>query len=521
MINFGRLFLRHPLNAQKMKNILFYLFMLLFVLPPSVSDAQSKIKKTRTIVTTDGELDDVDSFIRMLLYANEYNVEGLIISSSQWHYKGDGKGTKFTSEMDMTKRIYGERTELRWPGEQWIYDLVDAYSKVYPNLKKHAPDYPTGAYLRSLIRIGNIEFEGEMQKNTEGSDFIKKKLLDETTEPIYLQVWGGTNTIARALKSIEEEYSNKPNWKAIYQKVSRKAIIYAILDQDATYKKYISVKWPEVKIFYNSNQFWSFAYFWKRAVPQQLHYLLEGKFMTNIIHNKGDLTKMYYSYGDGNPPKGEIDDIYSSMEKAKKNQWGSFTQYDFISEGDSPAFLLLVDVGLGNLKAPQYGGWGGRLVQSKTQPSRWEDGTETAEFNPYTQKQRDSAYAQVRWMEAIQKDFAVRADWCVKEYKNANHAPSVKLLHANNLTAKSNQNVLLKGKATDPDGDKLTYKWWQYYEVGTYKGNIDIDNDDTANPSFKMPNDIEKGETIHVILEVSDTREFNLTRYQRVIITAE
>ncbi len=521
MINFGRLFLRHPLNAQKMKNILFYLFMLLFVLPPSVSDAQSKIKKTRTIVTTDGELDDVDSFIRMLLYANEYNVEGLIISSSQWHYKGDGKGTKFTSEMDMTKRIYGERTELRWPGEQWIYDLVDAYSKVYPNLKKHAPDYPTGAYLRSLIRIGNIEFEGEMQKNTEGSDFIKKKLLDETTEPIYLQVWGGTNTIARALKSIEEEYSNKPNWKAIYQKVSRKAIIYAILDQDATYKKYISVKWPEVKIFYNSNQFWSFAYFWKRAVPQQLHYLLEGKFMTNIIHNKGDLTKMYYSYGDGNPPKGEIDDIYSSMEKAKKNQWGSFTQYDFISEGDSPAFLHLVDVGLGNLKAPQYGGWGGRLVQSKTQPSRWEDGTETAEFNPYTQKQRDSAYAQVRWMEAIQKDFAVRADWCVKEYKNANHAPSVKLLHANNLTAKSNQNVLLKGKATDPDGDKLTYKWWQYYEVGTYKGNIDIDNDDTANPSFKMPNDIEKGETIHVILEVSDTREFNLTRYQRVIITAE
>ena len=46
----------------------------------------------RTIVTTDGELDDVDSFIRMLLYSNEYKVEGLIISSSQWHYKGDGKG---------------------------------------------------------------------------------------------------------------------------------------------------------------------------------------------------------------------------------------------------------------------------------------------------------------------------------------------------------------------------------------------------------------------------------------------
>lgn len=242
--------------------------------------------------------------------------------------------------------------------------------------------------------------------------------------------------------------------------------------------------------------------------------------MTNIIHDKGPLTKMYYSYGDGNPPKGEIDDIYSSMEKAKKNQWGSFTQYDFISEGDSPAFLHLVDVGLNNLNNPHYGGWGGRLVQSKMQPSRWEDGGETAEFNPYTQKQRDSAYAQVRWLEAIQKDFAVRADWCVKDYKNANHAPSIKLLHAHNLGAKSKQKVLLKGKAIDPDGDKLTYKWWQYYEVGTYKGNVDIDKTDTPNASFTMPNDIKKGETIHVILEVSDSREMNLMRYQRVIITA-
>jgi hypothetical protein len=49
----------------------------------------------RTIVTTDGEIDDVDTFIRMLMYSNEYQVEGLIYSSSMWHYKGDGKGTKW------------------------------------------------------------------------------------------------------------------------------------------------------------------------------------------------------------------------------------------------------------------------------------------------------------------------------------------------------------------------------------------------------------------------------------------
>jgi hypothetical protein len=48
--------------------------------------------------------------------------------------------------------------------------------------------------------------------------------------------------------------------------------------------------------------------------------------------------------------------------------------YDFISEGDSPAYLHLIDVGLDNLNQPQWGGWGGRLVQSAEQPNRWEDG---------------------------------------------------------------------------------------------------------------------------------------------------
>ena len=499
-----------------MKNILSYLFIMFLVLPPSVSEAQNG--KTRTIVTTDGELDDVDSFIRMLLYANEYNVEGLIISSSQWHYKGDGKGTKFISEMKMTKDLYGERTELRWPGEQWIYDLVDAYGKVYPNLKLHSSDYPTAEHLRSLIRIGNIDFEGEMEKNTEGSDFIKAKLLDDNMQPLYLQVWGGTNTIARALKSIEDEYKNTDKWQAIYKKVCQKAIIYAILDQDATYRKYISVKWPDMKIYYNSNQFWSFAYFWKRSVPEQFHSYLQGPFMgKNIIHDHGALTKMYYSYGDGNPAAGEIDDIYSSMEKAKKNQWGSFTQYDFISEGDSPAFLHLVNTGLGNLENPQYGGWGGRLIQSDSIRNRWEDGDKAADFNPYSQKM-DKAYGQARWIPTLQNDFATRADWCIKDYKNANHPPSVFLKNANNLTAKPYKKVKLKGKATDPDGDKLTYKWWQYEEVGTYNGKIVIENANTQKASFKMPSNIKKGETIHVILEVTDSKEIPLTRYQRVIV---
>lgn len=477
-------------------------------------------QKARTIVTTDGELDDVDSFIRLLLYSNEFKIEGLIISSSQWHYKGDGKGTKFVSEMETTKKMYGERTELRWPGTDWIYDLVEAYRKVQPNLKKHSAEFPTAAYLKSQIRIGNIDFEGEMDKDTDGSNFIKAKLLDNNMEPLYLQVWGGTNTIARALKSIEEEYKNTANWDKIYKKVCQKAIIYAILDQDATYKKYISVNWPDVKIYYNSKQFWCFAYFWKRAVPEQFHRYLDGSFMgEKVILNHGPLTKMYYSYGDGNPPKGEIEDIYSDPEKIKNNQWGSFNKYDFISEGDSPAFLHLVDIGLDNLKSPQNGGWGGRLVQSKTQPNRWEDGDAAADLNPYTQKM-DLAYAQARWVPAIQEDFAARADWCVKDFKSANHAPKVMVKEGQKLSVKAGQSLKLNASSTDPDGNKVSIKFWQYQEVGTSTEKLAINSKGNA-ANFGIPKTAKKGDTFHVIVEGTDNGAPTLTRYQRVVLTVK
>jgi len=493
----------------------------LFLFVSLAGNAQQVHQKPRTIVTTDGELDDVDSFIRMLLHANEFRIEGLVISSSEWHYKGDGKGTKFISEMEMTKKLYGERTELRWPGTDWIYNLVDAYGKVYPNLKLHSVDFPDPQYLRNLIRIGNIDFEGEMEKDTDGSDFIKAKLLDDNAEPLYLQVWGGTNTIARALKSIEDEYINTAQWDSIYRKVCNKAIIYAILDQDATYRKYISVRWKDVKIYYNANQFWCFAYFWKTAAPENMHPYLEGKFMgEKIINGHGPLTKMYYSYGDGNPPAGEMEDIYSDPAKIKKNQWGSFGQYDFISEGDSPAFFQLMDIGLENLENPSYGGWGGRLVQSNTNPSRWEDGDQVTDFNPYTKKD-DKAYPQTRWIDVLQNEFAARADWCVLPYAKANHPPVVSLNHSNRLNGKAGEKIILSGAATDPDGNSLTYRWWQYFEVDTYAGKVALKDSSSRKTSFILPADARPGDTVHFILEVKDSGTPALTRYRRVIITVQ
>ncbi|HEY5824723.1 MAG TPA: nucleoside hydrolase-like domain-containing protein [Cyclobacteriaceae bacterium] len=494
--------------------MLYLLIVLLQIATPGVGQSQSL--KPRTVVTTDGEVDDQDSFIRMLLYANEFNLIGLVYSSSQWHYTGDGKGTKFVSEIPMTKKLYGERTELRWPGTDWMQEFIDKYATVYPNLSKHANGYPSPDYLKSLVKVGNIEFEGEMEKNTAGSEFIKGLLLDDSKEPIYMQIWGGTNTVARALKSIEVEFKNSSQWSTIKKKVSDKAIIYAVLDQDATYQKYVAPNWPDIKVFYNAAQFWNFAYPWPRVVPAQLQPYLRGEwFKENIKFNHGPLLSSYYLWGDGTRIKNDFDHTHGDTTTLKKN---NMTRYDFISEGDSPAFFHLIDVGLDNLSDASYGGWGGRMVQSKTNNLRWEDGDSVTDYNPFTQKS-DKAYPQTRWIDVLQNDFAARADWCVLPFDKANHAPVVKLNHPKSIKAKPGAVVKLSGRANDPDGNVVNYKWWQYFEVDTYEGKVEITDKEKSKASFIIPADAKKGDTIHVILEVNDSGGPKLTRYQRLIVT--
>ena len=504
-----------------MKTHQLYLLTVLFLLLPYVSEAQPKAEKPRTIVTTDGEIDDVDSFIRMLLYANEFRLEGLVYSSSMWHYKGDGKGTKFTSEMEMTRKIYGEKTDLRWPGVTWMQDLIDAYEQVYPTLSSHAGGYPAPDYLRGLIKVGNIDFEGEMEKVTEGSEFIKNRLLDDAPGPIYLQAWGGTNTIARALKSIEDEYENKNNWADIQKKVAEKAIIYTIMDQDATIRKYISIHWPDIRIYYNASLFWCLAYGWKTAVPEQLHPYFEGKFMSEkIINHHGPLTRKYYSYGDGQQQPGDDEHIHGDINRLKNTQWGSFQQYDFISEGDSPAFLHLINVGLDNLEHPEYGGWGGRLVPSKTIPGRWEDGEAVAEFNPFTHKM-DPLYSQLRWLQALQLDFSARADWCVKSFQQANHPPVVRVKGGTQRQAAPGKKLKIKVLASDPDGGRVGCTFWQYAEAGTCQQMASIERKGSDQAVVTIPHNARKGDTIHLIVEGRDGGEPALTRYQRVVITVK
>ncbi len=118
-----------------------------------------------------------------------------------------------------------------------------------------------------------------------------------------------------------------------------------------------------------------------------------------------------------------------------------------------------------------------------------------------------------------QRDFANRLKWSVTEnYLDANHEPVVRIEGPLTLLATPGQKMALHGFASDPDGDRLTLRWWQLH-AGSYPRKIELINPDSLYAGVSIPNDAEAGQTIHLIFEVSDNGSPSLTKYQRIIIT--
>lgn len=148
------------------------LCLVLLLIPGPMSCSQEETiaapRKPRIIITADPELDDANSLIRFLLYSTDYNIEGLIYASSQFHWTGDGTGKKISVPGREYTR-FGLNLcpceSYRWKkGERFIHDIVEIYEQVYPNLKVHNPNYPDPELLKSKIRFGNIKFAATSRK---------------------------------------------------------------------------------------------------------------------------------------------------------------------------------------------------------------------------------------------------------------------------------------------------------------------------------------------------------------------
>lgn len=482
----------------------------------------NKLVKPRIIITTDGEFDDANSLIHYLLYADEMDFAGIVQTSSYYHWEGkeNGKEGKYGS---------GERPN-RWPGTQWLYDIIDAYEKVYPNLLVHSKGFATPDHLRSVVRIGNVGYEGEMDGPTEGSTLIKQCILDDDMRTLFIQNWGGTNTCAMALKQIEDEYADSSEWRRIYEKVSSKVIFTDCSKQDATYDNYIAKVWPDIP-FIDTDCQEAYGYLTKNKGSDEMKRTLSAQWMyENIENGHGPLLDLYMTWGDGTKLDYEPENLqYGSNDALLHNAdwWGAleYDRYDFISEGDSPTYFAFLDTGLQaeNVEDFTFGTFAGRYSRkaiSDTDPNTW-----------VLQKDNDNIlglqgteFSIMKWIPDIQHDFAARADWCIQsEYKEANHKPYLSIREGNRLTAKCGEQLNIHAETSDPDGDKVTVNWWIYPEAGTYAQN-DKDHilaEKSNMVSVNIPINANIGDTIHIIARAIDDGEHTLTYYQRIIITVE
>jgi Protein of unknown function (DUF1593) len=525
----------NPSFQNKVRLCAIGIIALCFFAKHTCAQSSNQQSRPRIVITADPELDDNNSLIRFLLYSCDLNVEGLIYASSGYHWKGDGKGTKwFVPGREYAR--FGLDTcpceSWRWAkNERFIDNAVEAYEKVYPNLKVHNPNYPTPNELKSKIRFGNIEFDGDISKDSPGSDLIKSLMLDDKPGKLFITAWGGQSTIARALKSIQEQYEYTTEWEAIKKKLARKVVLLPSGDQDDTYAKYIKPNWPDIdyRQFTNGPNYGYGAQL--RAKPEDSSYMTSS-WMKENISDRGALGSLYRAWGDGKQMvKGDIMDYFGfsgyTNEQLRKMGYVVWmpvqAKGSWLGEGDDFTFMNMPGNGLRAYEDGSYGGWGGRQIREMNnfsfQISDTSQQAMVSTLSSMNDQLNKNANAYPDFFPAAQQDFAARLKWSVtSKYSDANHEPVVKIEGPLNVLASAGEKIRLNGAVSDPDGNAISIKWWQF-QVGSYPNKVTIVNPTSAHTQIIIPKDAVAGQTIHIILEATDNGTPALTTYQRVIIT--
>jgi hypothetical protein len=448
--------------------------------------------RPRVFVLTDisNEPDDEESMVRFLVYANEYDIEGLVATTSTW--------LRQTTRVDL------------------IHRQLDAYAQVRPNLTKHAPGFPTPEALRAITATGQPGYglaaigEG---KSTAGSRLLLQAAERPDDRPLWISVWGGANTLAQALYDARRERSPEG-----LDHVVRKLRVYTISDQDDTgpwlRREFLALAYIVSPSTTDWREYWRAT--WTgisgdrhyRNGPGHKFHLVDNPWLEeHIIQNHGPLGALY-------------------------------PRLEYIMEGDTPSFLGLINNGLGWHLSPAYGGWGGRYARyqayGETRPiwTNNQDSRDTVTADNGQTECTDPATVW-RWREHFQHDFAARLDWCVAaDFKQANHNP-VAVLNGDStkrvleVTTKPGETVTLSAEGTrDPDGDPVEVRWWIYPEASSLrdaKGNrfpaqVTLSASTGLSTRLVAPA-VSKPETIHVILEVEDRGTPRLCAYRRAILT--
>lgn len=460
----------------------------LFAFATHSSAAQENVRilphlKPRLIVLTDlsNEPDDEESLVRLLFYADQFDLEGLVATTSNW--------LKTNPREDLIRR-----------------DL-DAYEQVRTNLIKHSPGFPTAAALRAVTRTGQMGFGMGFvgaEKSSGGSRRLVEAVDRPDDRPVWVSIWGGPNTLAQALWDVR---ASRP--PAEVDQFVAKLRVYAISDQDDS-GAWIRREFPNLFYVVSPSSPTSYQEYYRatwsgisggqdvQAAPGYHAAMVANPWLEeHVIRHHGPLGALY-------------------------------PRRLYLMEGDTPSFLGLIDRGLGWDVSPAYGGWGGRYAlfqpAGETRPIWTDNAATTDRVEVETDRFENSNQATIwRWREQFQNDFAARMDWCVADdFKQANHNPRPafdgdRSTGVVTISAQAGSTVRLSAAGTDDgdDGQKVNVTWWIYREAGTLEGVTLTKTGDLA-ADVVLPR--AKAGTVHVILQAEDDGTPPLFAYRRIVI---
>jgi CubicO group peptidase (beta-lactamase class C family) len=419
-------------------------------------------RRLRLLIETDagGDPDDEQSLVRFLLYANDWDVQG-IIANRPVTRRPENKNPEDTG-LDIVRR------------------LLQAYGECRPNLVQHDARYPTKESLWQRTVPGTNDTNDAVR-------LILAAVDKDDPRPLWYSDWGtdngaAVNNLQRALDLVRRQRG--PQGYARFKSKLR-------LSSYDKFGAHTTALTPPFPIWVNT---------FEPPVEGQRWY---HRFSALTAKAGGfDLTR------DVLTDHGPLGALYPT----NTTHWAK--------EGDTMTFLYLVPTGMNDPNEPLWGSWAGRYGPSESfsgKPYYWANQTDA--WNGAAN--RDNTLA--RWAADLQNDFRARLDWCVKSPNKANHAPHAvvngsdgrAILH---LAARPSQTVSLdSGLSHDPDGDKLAFEWFVYREAGTYGGEATLTNASSSLAVLHVPNDA-ADKTIHVVLTVRDSGTPPLAAYRRVVV---
>lgn len=316
--------------------------------------------RPRLLVLTDigGDPDDTQSMIRLMVYANEFEIEGLIASSA---------GIPGQIKIPVTR-------------PDTIREIVRAYGEVRENLAKHASGWPAMEDLLRTVKTGNPrrgrDFIGE-QHDTEGSRWIIARVDAGTTaRPLNITIWGGQTDFAQALWRVKQERGAA----GLAQFIAR-VRVFDIGDQDRI------ADWIR-------DEFPGLFYVMPSAAPgvDRRQSTYRGMYLSGdeSLTSQEWIAKNVLS-------RGPLGALYPTKTNTKPNPHGC------LKEGDTPSWFFFLPRGGNNPADPSQPGWGGQY--RKAADGWWRD-------LPFTDKS-DPRETVSRWRPDFQADFAQRMAWCV------------------------------------------------------------------------------------------------------------